>query len=255
MPPDAMTGVAGGAGDRPVELQVGSAERAVLPHVGDHVPGAADVVEEGQGLPQVTTGAGPATRRGSYRVVPSASSTPRTSRPTAIRRPCTAIARAHHAGSSSAVVARTTRAQSVDTAHSSEWSSRMPPANSTATSRFPITDASSSALEPRANAASRSTRWIHSARRPATRGRPHVRRRGRCTPCRGRPGAIARLARRRRRPPAGARRARLDSRGTSAAVAIDRRARRGAPREGRHVVTGRGGPSAPRPTRTGTCRR
>ena len=63
MPPDAMTGVAVGAGDRPVELQVGSAERAVLPHVGDHVPGAADVVEEGQGLPQVTTGAGPATRR------------------------------------------------------------------------------------------------------------------------------------------------------------------------------------------------
>ncbi|OLS98032.1 hypothetical protein BJF90_41685 [Pseudonocardia sp. CNS-004] len=80
-----------------------------------------------------------------------------------MRSPCFAMARAHHCGSSSAAVPRFTRAHPVDRARSSDASSRMPPDSSTATSSSPTTPASSSALEPRPNAASRSTRWIHSA--------------------------------------------------------------------------------------------
>ena len=56
-----------------------------------------------------------------------------------------------------------TRAQPVASAASSDSSSRMPPDISTLTSRVPTTSASSAAFEPRPNAASRSTRWIHSA--------------------------------------------------------------------------------------------
>ena len=54
-------------------------------------------------------------------------------------------------------------AQPVASAAASDSSSRIPPDSSTATSSLPTTSASSSRLVPRPNAASRSTRWIHSA--------------------------------------------------------------------------------------------
>src|SRR5690606_10187930 len=68
-----------------------------------------------------------------------------------------------HSGFSSAAVPRLTRRAPVASARSSDASSRMPPESSTWTSRRATTSASRSALEPRPNAASRSTRWIHSA--------------------------------------------------------------------------------------------
>src|SRR4051812_37696196 len=71
--------------------------------------------------------------------------------------------RRHHSGFSSAAVPMLTRAQPVASAAASESSSRMPPDSSTLTSSLEVTSASSAWLEPRPNAASRSTRWIHSA--------------------------------------------------------------------------------------------
>ena len=56
-----------------------------------------------------------------------------------------------------------TRRQPAFIAASSESSSRMPPLISTSMSRVPTIVASRSRLWPRPNAASRSTRWIHSA--------------------------------------------------------------------------------------------
>src|SRR4051794_11913199 len=71
-----------------------------------------------------------------------------------------------------------TRAAPVLRAASSVSSSRMPPDSSTATSTSATTSAISSRLSPRPNAASRSTRWIHSAPsrchcRAASRGAPY----------------------------------------------------------------------------------
>ena len=88
-----------------------------------------------------------------------------------------AIARAHQSGSSSAAVPMLTRAHPVASAALSEASSRMPPDSCTRTSSSATTAASRSALSPRPNAASRSTRWIHSApsrcqARAASRGAP-----------------------------------------------------------------------------------
>ena len=66
------------------------------------------------------------------RVQPRAASlVPRTSRPTAIRSPCSAIARAVHSGFSRAAVPRFTRRQPVARARSSDASSRIPPDSST----------------------------------------------------------------------------------------------------------------------------
>src|SRR6476469_3400438 len=86
-----------------------------------------------------------------------------TSRPTATRSPCSVTTSAHHCGFSRAAVPRLTLAQPVASAAARDSSSRMPPDNSTATSSLPTTSASSARLDPRPNAASRSTRWIHSA--------------------------------------------------------------------------------------------
>ena len=101
-----------------------------------------------------------------------------TSRPTATRSPYCAIARAHHCGFSSAAVPMFTRAQPVARAARRDSSSRIPPDNSTLTSSDATTSASSSRLLPRPNAASRSTRWIHSAPsrcqvRAASRAEPY----------------------------------------------------------------------------------
>src|SRR3954447_9277845 len=93
----------------------------------------------------------------------AASVVPRTSRPTAIRSPNSAIAERVQSGSSRAAVPRLTRAQPVARAVRRLASSRMPPESSTRTSRVRTTPARSSRLEPRPKAASRSTRWIHSA--------------------------------------------------------------------------------------------
>jgi len=93
----------------------------------------------------------------------AASRSPRTSSPTATFSPHSAITARTHSGRSSAAVPMLTRAQPVASAAASEASSRMPPDSSTATSSLPTTSASSPALEPRPNAASRSTRWIHCA--------------------------------------------------------------------------------------------
>ena len=90
-------------------------------------------------------------------------STTCTSSPTATRSPYSAIARAHHIGFSSAAVPILTRAQPVASAAVSDSSSRIPPDSSTLTSSARTTSASNAALVPRPKAASRSTRWIHSA--------------------------------------------------------------------------------------------
>src|SRR3954454_6533628 len=121
--------------------------------------------------------------RTSYRSPPSrvqpraARVRPRTSRPTATRSPHSAIAAAHHSGCSRAAVPMLTRRQPVAIAAASDSSSRMPPLSSTRTSTRPTIEASSSRLWPRPKAASRSTRWIHSApascqRRAASTGSP-----------------------------------------------------------------------------------
>src|SRR4051794_41138481 len=73
------------------------------------------------------------------------------------------MALAHHSGCSRAAVPMLTRRQPVAIAASSDSSSRMPPLISTLMSRLPTIRACSSRLWPRPNAASRSTRWIHSA--------------------------------------------------------------------------------------------
>src|SRR3954454_9509339 len=96
----------------------------------------------------------------------AASVRPRTSRPTATRSPHRAIAEAHQAGCSSAAVPMLTRRQPVAIAAESDSSSRIPPLISTSTSTVPTISASSARLWPRPKAASRSTRWIHSAPRP-----------------------------------------------------------------------------------------
>ena len=88
---------------------------------------------------------------------------PRTSRPTATRSPQSAMARAHHSGVSRAAVPMLTRRQPVAIAAASDSSSRMPPLISTSMSSRPTISACSSRLCPRPKAASRSTRWIHSA--------------------------------------------------------------------------------------------
>src|ERR1022692_334114 len=98
------------------------------------------------------------------RVQPRAASrVPRTSRPTAILSPCSAMAARTQSGLSSAAVPTFTRVHLVASAAASDTSSRMPPDSSTATSSRCTTEASSAALDPRPNAASRSTRWIHCA--------------------------------------------------------------------------------------------
>ena len=71
-----------------------------------------------------------------------------------------------------------TRRQPAAIAAASESSSRMPPLISTSMSRVPTIFASSSRFSPRPKAASRSTRWIHSApascqRRAASTGSPN----------------------------------------------------------------------------------
>ena len=71
-----------------------------------------------------------------------------------------------------------TRAQPVARARSSDWSSRIPPETSTLSRSWEVTSAMISELWPRPNAASRSTRWIHSApascqRCAAARGSPN----------------------------------------------------------------------------------
>src|SRR3954452_15068209 len=95
----------------------------------------------------------------------AASVRPRTSRPTAPRSPCSAVAAAHQAACSRAAVPMLTRRQPVAIAAVSDSSSRMPPLISTWMSSRPTISASSSRLWPRPKAASRSTRWIHSAPR------------------------------------------------------------------------------------------
>src|SRR3954470_5369056 len=80
-----------------------------------------------------------------------------------MRSPYEAIADAHHSGCSSAAVPMLTRRQPAFIAASRESSSRMPPLISTSMSRVPTIVASRSRLLPRPKAASRSTRWIHSA--------------------------------------------------------------------------------------------
>ena len=93
----------------------------------------------------------------------AASVRPRTSSPMATRSPYSPTTRSHQSGSSSAAVPMLTRAAPVASAARSDSSSRIPPDSSTLTSSRPITSASSAALEPRPNAASRSTRWTHAA--------------------------------------------------------------------------------------------
>src|SRR3954471_15598163 len=73
------------------------------------------------------------------------------------------MARAHHSGCSSAAVPMLTRRQPVAIAAERDSSSRIPPLISTSTSTVPTSAASSGRLWPRPKAASRSTRWIHSA--------------------------------------------------------------------------------------------
>ena len=93
----------------------------------------------------------------------AASRVPRTSRPTATRSPCRAMTERTQSGFSSAAVPMLTRAQPVPSARASDSSSLMPPDISTGTSSLRTTSASRSAFDPRPNAASRSTRWIHEA--------------------------------------------------------------------------------------------
>src|SRR4051812_19236082 len=73
------------------------------------------------------------------------------------------MAAAVHSGSSNAAVPRLTRRQPPASAASRLSASRIPPDSSTLMSSRPTMLASSSRLEPRPKAASRSTRWIHSA--------------------------------------------------------------------------------------------
>ena len=76
------------------------------------------------------------------------------------------MTRAVHSGFSSAAVPRLMRVAPVPSARSTEASSRMPPDSSTLTplaASSAVTSASRTAFEPRPKAASRSTRWIHSA--------------------------------------------------------------------------------------------
>jgi hypothetical protein len=71
---------------------------------------------------------------------------------------------AAHSGFSSAAVPRLIRETPVSSAASSDASSRMPPDSSIFTPRTErITLRITAPLLPRPNAASRSTRWIHSA--------------------------------------------------------------------------------------------
>ncbi len=97
----------------------------------------------------------------------------------AILSPYVAITSAHHSGRSSAAVPMLTRVHPVDSARSRLSSSRMPPDSSTCNRICEVTSAMISALSPRPNAASRSTRWIHSApascqRWAAARGSPNT---------------------------------------------------------------------------------
>ena len=129
MPPDAMTGAGGGLA-RPSRSSstFGPAQRAVLAHVGDDVAGAAVARRGGRGPPR-------GRRRRSRQPRAASRWSPVDDRARrARRRPArraSAIARAHHSGSSSAAVPRLTRAQPVASARSSEASSRMPPDSST----------------------------------------------------------------------------------------------------------------------------
>ena len=90
---------------------------------------------------------------------------PRTSRPTATRSPYFLMTEAVQSGFSRAAVPMFTRAAPASSAASSEASSRTPPDISMLTlSPSSLTMARSwSRLLPVPNAASRSTRWIHSA--------------------------------------------------------------------------------------------
>ena len=93
----------------------------------------------------------------------AASRWPRTSRPMAIRSPYWRMTSSHQSGCSRAAVPMLTRAHPVASARCNDSSSRMPPDSSTSSCTCEVTSAMISALLPRPNAASRSTRCNHSA--------------------------------------------------------------------------------------------
>ena len=161
----------GARADVTEQVEVGALEHAVLVDVGDDVAGAALAVEPREHLPEVAALAGPAAgREGACRARRDRRRPGRRGR----RWP-----RRAHSGSSSAAVPMLTRRQPVASAASSDSSSRIPPEISTSMSSRPTISARSSRLVPRPNAASRSTRWIHSApgscqRSAASTGSPNA---------------------------------------------------------------------------------
>ena len=129
-----------------------------------NVPSLVTSVTTYRAQPSLSSRARTSHRSPPCRVHPRAASVvPRTSRPTATLSPYRAIAPAVQSGFSRAAVPMLTRAHPVAKAASSDSSSRMPPETSTATSSRPTTSAIKASFEPRPNAASRSTKWIHSA--------------------------------------------------------------------------------------------
>ena len=156
-PPDATTGRGGAVHDLAQQVEVRALQRAVLGDVGDDVAAAARLLEAVEHLPQVAALLGPAARRER-----------RAAHVEADRDRLAVLARsrdAAHSGFSSAAVPRLMRLAPVVERGSRDSSSRMPPESSMLTPRD-LADRPSSgsrALLPRPNAASRSTRWIHSA--------------------------------------------------------------------------------------------
>src|SRR5215470_538671 len=153
-PPLAITG-------RPVPAHTRRSRSRLGPA---RVPSLVTSVTTNRRQPSRSSRASASSRSPPSRVQPRAASRlPRTSRPTATCSPCSAMMPRTQPGRSSAAVPTLTRAQPVPSAAPSDASSRIPPDSSTAMSSRLTTPASSTALDPRPKAASRSTRWIHSA--------------------------------------------------------------------------------------------
>ena len=161
-PPDAITGASVRSATLASRSRLGPLQRAVLGDVGDDEARTSFSVKAFQHRPQIAAVGLPAAAAQPVLAVGTKGRSARRARRPPCRRARRSL-RAHHCGFSSAAVPRLTRAQPVASAADSDSSSRMPPDNSTATSSLPTTSASSSRFEPRPNAASRSTRWIHSA--------------------------------------------------------------------------------------------
>ena len=154
-PPLAMTGRSVRAQTRRSRSRFGPRSMPSLSHVGDHVPAAAVGVEPGEASSTARR------RRWSSRARP-AWCRARPARPRSGRRARRWRARTQ-SGFSSAAVPMTTRAQPVASAAVSDGVVADPAGQLDRTSSRPISAASCGALEPRPKAASRSTRWIHSA--------------------------------------------------------------------------------------------